>query len=516
MTPIRLALLGTLLAAAPLRAQDPAADWWRHVQRLAHDSLAGRNAGSPGHEQATRYIADQFKAIGLTAAGSEGWFQRVAFVETSLDPTRVSLSLGEGGAWSPLALGRDMRLTARPATGNVEAPLVFAGYGLSLPNADDLAGLDLRGKIVVHFNGVPRGLTPPLQAHGTRNRWAAMQRAGAVGIIAVGAGGAWNEAGAAGTTVSLADTAFDENRGQRINGTLNPALAARLLAGSDISWDSVTARAARGESLPHGALTVRLRAAIPTTTRRFTSPNVVGILPGTDPSLRNEVVVFSAHSDHVGTFTGPVLTGDSVFNGAMDNASGIATLIETARAIVARGGNRRTLAFVAVTAEEKGLLGSRYFAAKPTLGTRRLVANLNTDMFLPLIPLKGLFVYGYEESDLASDVDAVIKTRGLAVYPDAEPNENRFVRSDQYSFIRQGIPALAFKVGYVPGTPEEKTWQGWVREHYHKLSDDASQPVNLATAAAFNAFYAELGLRVANRGTRPAWNPASFFAVPAK
>lgn len=517
------ALVAGLLAvslspASRAAAQNPAEAWWRHVQVLSHDSLKGRDTGSPGHESAARYIAEQLRAAGLQPAGTDGWFQRVGFVEVGLDAGRVQLALGQDGAWTPLALGRDLRLTARPSTGDVEAPLVFAGYGLSLPEAgvDDLAGLDVRGKIVVHVNGVPTGLSAPLQAHGTRSRWQAMQRAGAVGIIAIGAGGAWNEAapGAAGGTVSLADSTLDDTRGQRLGGTANPALAARLLAGSGIVWDTVVARARRGAPVPTGALAVSLRATLPTVRRTLTSPNVVGIIPGTDPALRDEIVVYSAHSDHVGTFKGPVLTGDSIFNGAMDNASGTATLIETARLAAARGGNKRTLAFVAVTAEEKGLLGSRYFAAHPSFARGTIVANLNTDMFLPLVPLTGVFAYGYDESDLADDLDAVVRARGLAVLPDPEPEQNRFVRSDQYSFIRQGIPALAFKVGYRPGTPEEKTWQAWVRDHYHKLSDDVTQPVDFATAAGFNALYADLALRVANRPVRPAWRPTSFFAKP--
>lgn len=517
---IAMALGGQLMAPAftlGLKAQGAADGWWRHVRVLANDSLRGRNTGSPGHESATQYIADQFRRIGLRPSGTEGWYQRVSFVETGLDLSRVALSLSEEGRWSPLAVGRDLRITARLATGDVDAPIVFAGYGLSLPGANDLAGLDLRGKIVLHYNGVPRGLSAPLQAHGTRNRWAAMQQAGAVGIIAIGPAGGWSDAtGNAGTTVSLADTSFDDTRGQRLGATANPALASRFFAGSGIVWDSVVARARRGDPLPTGRLTVALRATLPTVRRELTSPNVVGLIPGTDPVLQNEVVVFSAHSDHVGTLTGPALTGDSIFNGAMDNASGIATLLETARTIHARGGNRRTVAFVAVTAEEKGLLGSRYFAARPSLGNRVVVANLNTDMFLPLIPMRGLFVYGFDESDLGDDITAVLTARGLSVIPDPEPQENRFVRSDQYSFIRQGIPALAFKIGYLPGTPEEKIWQGWVREHYHKLTDDVTQPVNMETAAAFNALYAELGLRVANRATRPAWRASSFFATPAR
>ena len=167
-----------------------------------------------------------------------------------------------------------------------------------------------------------------------------------------------------------------------------------------------------------------------------------------------------------------------------------------------------------MTAEEKGLLGSRFFAAHLSITNGEIVANLNTDMFLPLIPLKGVFAYGYEESDLADDLDAVMRERGLQVMPDAEPQENRFVRSDQYSFIRQGIPALAFKVGYTPGTPDATTWTSWVRNHYHKLSDDTSQPVNFETAASFNAMYAALALRVANRATRPAWRAGSVFNIP--
>ena len=510
-------------AAAARPAQAPPAGsaaeaWWRHVQVLAHDSLKGRDTGSPGHESAVRYIARQFEAAGLEPGGTDGWLQRVEFVEVKLDAERVTLAMRPAtGSWVPLAVGRDLRLAPRQSTGDIEAPLVFAGYGLSLPQAgvDDLAGLDVKGKIVVHVNAVPKGLSAALQAHGTRSRWTAMQQAGAVGIIAIGAGGVWNDAGGAGgVAVALADTMLDDTRGQRLNATANPALASRLFVGTALVWDSIVALVRRGDKLPTAALNVTLRATLPTVRRTLSSPNVVGVLPGTDATLRNEIVVYTAHTDHTGTFKGPVLTGDSIFNGAMDNASGAATLIETARLVAKRGGNKRTLAFVGVTAEERGLLGSRYFAAHPSLRNGMVVANLNTDMFLPLIPLTGVFAYGYEESDLADDLDAVTKARGLEVLPDPEPEQNRFVRSDQYSFIRRGIPALAFKVGYRTGTPEEKTWQAWVRDHYHKLSDDITQPVDFTTAAGFNEMYADLALRVANRAKRPAWRPTSFFATP--
>jgi len=517
MRPSRLcASLALVSIPSLLHAQQPAERWWQHVQVLADDSLKGRDAGSPGHESASRYLQEQLRALGLQPAGTDGFMQRVGFVEMQLDVPRVRVALRGEGNERTLTLGRDLRLNAPLATGDVEAPLVFAGYGLHFPEAGlrDLEGLDVRGKIVLYVNGVPAGLSGPLQAHSTRTRWAALQQAGAVGMLAIGAGGGWNESatGLSGTTVSLADTSLDDARGQRVRGQINPALMPQLLDGSGLAWADLEARAARGERLPTAALRAALRATLPTIRRQFTSPNVVAMLPGTDAALRDEVVVLTAHSDHVGTFKGPVLTGDSIFNGAMDNASGTATLIETARAVVARGGNRRTIVFAAVTAEEKGLLGSRYFAAKPSLARGTIVANLNTDMFLPLNPLNGLFSYGYDESDLADDLDATVAAHGIVVFPDPEPEQNRFVRSDQYSFIRQGIPALAFKVGYAKGTPEEARYQAWNRDHYHKLSDDLSQPVNFETAAGFNAMYADLALRVANRVTRPAWRPNSFFA----
>lgn len=505
-----------VLAPSPAQAQQDGAAWWRHVEVLAHDSLKGRDTGSPGHESASRYIAEQFAAIGLQPAGTSGWMQPVDFVATRFDEPNVRLTLRAGATDTPLTLGADVRLTARASTRDVEAPLVFVGYGISLPSVgvDDLAGLDVRGKIVVHVNAAPRALTGPLIAHGTRSRWQALRAAGAVGIIAIGPTAGWSTAGASpfGTSLALADSTLDDSHGQLISALINPVLMPSLLSGTALNWESISALAARGEPLPTGALNVSLRATLPTLRRSVVSPNVVGFLPGTDPQMRNEVVVLSAHSDHVGTLTGPGVTGDSIFNGAMDNASGIATLIETARAVVRAGGNRRSIAFVAVTAEEKGLLGSRYFAAHPSMRAGTIVANLNTDMFLPLIPLTGLFVYGIDESDLADDVRAVAQARNIQVIPDPDPQDNRFVRSDQYSFIRQGIPALAFKFGYLPGTPEEVVWKAWNRDHYHKVSDDLTRGIDRVAAAAFNAMYAELALRVANRGTPPAWRRESFFA----
>src|SRR5262249_12044192 len=201
-----------------------------------------------------------------------------------------------------------------------------------------------------------------------------------------------------------------------------------------------------GKPLPKFALKGVFRSVVAMGGEAVTSENVVGILPGTDPRLRNEYVVVTAHLDHLGT--GTPVNGDSIFNGAMDNASGIATLVETATAAASMKGLKRSIAFVAVTAEEKGLLGSRFFATEPAIAGGVMVANLNTDMFLPLFPLKSVVVQGLEESDLAADLRTVAATMKVQVLSDPEPERNAFTRSDQYSFIRRGVPALSLKVGF--------------------------------------------------------------------
>jgi Zn-dependent M28 family amino/carboxypeptidase len=243
---------------------------------------------------------------------------------------------------------------------------------------------------------------------------------------------------------------------------------------------------------------------------RIESQNVAGILRGTDPNRRDEFVVLSAHLDHVGV--GEPVGGDRIYNGAMDNASGVAAILEVATRLHESGERgARSIVFVAVTGEEKGELGSRYFAAHPPVPAGAIVANVNTDMFLPLFPLKELMVLGLDESDLAADIRAVAGELTLTVQADPEPQRNRFIRSDQYSFIRAGIPALAMKVGYDPNTPEAEIAQKWTADRYHAPSDDVHQPVDLQAADTFVNVVRLLALRIANRIDRPKWNDTSFF-----
>jgi Zn-dependent M28 family amino/carboxypeptidase len=194
----------------------------------------------------------------------------------------------------------------------------------------------------------------------------------------------------------------------------------------------------------------------------------------------------------------------------MDNGSGTALLIDMSTALP-KLKPKRSVLFVFVTGEEKGLLGSHYFAVHPTVPVKSMVANLNTDMFLPIIPLKVLTVYGLAESDLGDDVTEVAKKEGVAVQPDPQPLRNLFIRSDQYSFIRDGIPAVAMKVGYQPGTPEEKLNQQWLHDRYHAPSDDINQPVDLAAAGKYEDIVRDLTMKVADDSRRPQWKPDSFF-----
>jgi Zn-dependent M28 family amino/carboxypeptidase len=519
--------------AATVSGQQPAERWWSHVTFLANDSMKGRDTGSPEHRKAAEYVADHFKRAGLAPGGTKGFFQPVPFRSRRIVEAQSSLALVRGGKVDPVVLGDEATFSMRiePAP-SVEAPLVFAGYGLQVPEAkhDDLAGLDLKGKIVVLLTGGPSSIPGPLLAHYQNTRWEYLQKAGAIGTISIqnpkGQDIPWDRSKLSRfmPSVAISDPALDETRGQQVAVTFNAARAEKLFTGSGHTFAELLALSADGKVLPRFVLpaSARVKVAIAATT--LESDNVIGILPGTDPALKNEYVVISAHLDHVGV--GEPINGDTIYNGAMDNASGIATLLETAAAAAAAGGYKRSLVFAAVTAEEKGLLGSRYFANRipmpggPSTGSGpsraesrdgKVVANLNTDMFLPLFPLKSLVVQGLEESDLANDLKRVARPLAIEVLSDPEPERNAFVRSDQYSFIKTGVPALSLKVGFTKDSPEHQIVRRWRTERYHAPSDDLNQPVDRKAAEDFGKVYLAVVAEVANRPSRPQWNSDSFF-----
>ena len=420
-----------------------------------------------------------------------------------------------------LRFGSDVTINLRAALApSVEAPLVFAGYGLSAPDAghDDLAHLDLQGKVAVYIAGTPAAITGALVAHYQQAgvRWKALRAAGAIGSIAIPNPKTmeqpWERTARSrlNPVMTIVDPRFNDLAGMQVGATLNPASADRLLAGSGHTVADLLALADARKPLPRFALPASLRARISLDSTQIQSDNVVARLPGSDPSLAGEHVVLTAHLDHLGV--GAPVNGDGIYNGAMDNASGVATLIEAARTLAAATPRpRRSVLFVAVTAEEHGLLGSRYFAGAPTVPQASIVANINMDMFLPLFPMKSVMVLGLDESDLGDRVRDVATRLELGVGGDPQPERNRFTRSDQYSFIREGIPALALKVGFAPGSPEAGIDAAWTRERYHAPSDDLQQPIDRGAAVTFTRLVAALAAEVANHGARPQWKSNSFF-----
>jgi len=510
----------TMLASQP----QSAAKWWSHIEFLANDGMNGRDTGSPEHRKAAEYIAAEFKKAGLEPGGTNGYFQPIRFRSRRIVEAKSSLQLVRpGGAVENVELGEEATFSMRiePAP-SVEAPIVFAGYGLQVPESkhDDLAGLDLKGKIVMLLTGGPSSIPGPLLAHYQSIRWEYLKKAGAVGVFSIqnpkGQDIPWDRSKLSRfmPALAIADPALDETLGQQTAVTINPANAERFFTGSGHTFKELLALSNDGKALPRFAIPATARVKVAIDAKTIESDNVIGILRGTDPALRNEFVVVSAHLDHVGV--GEPINGDRIYNGAMDNASGIATLIETAAGAAAHGAPRRSIVFAAVTAEEKGLLGSRYFANRPTLTSGTIVANLNTDMFLPLFPLKSLVVQGLEESDLADDLKRVARPLAIEVLSDPEPERNAFIRSDQYSFIKTGVPALSLKVGFVKGSPEHQIILKWRTERYHAPSDDLAQPVNRQAAEDFGKVYLAVVEAVANRATRPQWNGDSFFRRFAK
>jgi len=521
-------LLGASIAVCALSALAAAPDWqalgkrwWAHVQYLADDQLEGRDVGSDGFASAAIYVTDQFKSAGLEPVGTNGYSQSVEFNVARIDEAASSLQLVRDGKTEDVELGEEGFFSPHADGSNqFEAPAVFVGYGLSVPELkyDDFAGQNLSGKIVVYITGGPASMPAGIKAHyqSREERIKTLRKAGVLGTIVIpnpkAAEVPWSRTAAArlGPRMELADKAAAGEANLPLGLVFNPAHAEKLFEGSGHTFKEVLDLLNADKPAPHFPLAVRIRAKMAVRSWQARSKNVMGVLKGSDPVLGRQFIVISAHLDHLGI--GEPVNGDKIYNGAMDDASGIASLIEIARAMKESGAKpKRSILFLAVTAEEKGLLGSQYFAAHPAVDAKSIVADLNMDMFLPLFPLKYLEVQGLGESTLGDDVRAVCEAAGVQVQADKQPDHNRFIRSDQYSFIRKGIPALAFKFGWLPGTPEEKIFNDWYKERYHGPADDANQPVDLAGAAQFNAILEALALRVADEPDRPTWKKDSFF-----
>ena len=530
MRNVASASLAVLLCFAGLAAaQQPAANshfdgksWWSHVKYFADDSLEGRDTGSEGLRKAEAYAVEQLKKSGLEPAGTDGFYQPVHLNQYQVDESKSSLALLGNGQSKQLSLADDAYISTRftHASATLNAPLVFIGYGLRVPekNLDELAGLDVKGKVVVYLNGSPSDIPTALASHyqTIAERWKFLRAAGAIGLIGVPNPSSmdipWSRISLNHNhpSMDLADSEFNETAGLQIGVTFNPASAEQLFAGSGHTFAEIAALGKDRQPLPHFPLAVSLQANAVFIATKIESSNVVAKLTGSDPTLKNEFVVLSAHIDHIGI--GAPINGDRIYNGAMDDGSGSALVLDIAADLRAHPEKlKRSVIFLLVTGEEKGLLGSKYFATRPTVAPKSIVADINVDMFLPIVPLKIMRIQGLADSDLGEHAATIAKSFGVKPVPDPEPLRNLFIRSDQYNFIRHGVPSVIMDVFYEPGSPEQKLFKDWLTNRYHAPSDDVNQPVDLSAAALYEDIVRRLLIETANTAAPPQWKQDSFF-----
>ena len=509
MRPVLFALF-TLTAFA----QPPGQQWWNHVEFLASDKLEGRDTGSEGHRIAAQYVAEQFTRLGLQPAGTNGWFQPVPFDTRRVEDEGSSLTLFSGGTETKLTIGKEAIFRApasiQPA---LRAPLVFAGYALQAPeqNHDDLRGLDLKGKVAVFLAAAPKAWPAPMAAHlqNIENRWEGLRRAGAIGFITLYKTEPlpWPRIAVSRfqTQMTARMRGAANFEGLRFAVTFNRQHADLLFAGTGHTLESLLQLAEGDSPLPRFPLRKEIAVTAQVTTGSVESQNVAALLPG----RTKEYVAITAHLDHTGLARS--MAEDKISNGAMDNASGVAAVLEIARRLKAAGPLRRGVLFLLVTGEEKGLQGSRYFTHHPTVPIRQIAANLNFDMFLPLFPLRSLVQFGGDESTLGDLAKEIGTEFGIASAPDPMPSQVLFIRSDQYNFVLQGVPSLMPLFGYQKGSPEEKIQQEWLQTRYHAVTDDVAQPVDKQAAERFIDYMTALTRRAASDKDRPVWKPESYF-----
>jgi Zn-dependent M28 family amino/carboxypeptidase len=483
---------------APAPDRDTAA-WWQATKALSGDDMEGRDTGSPGYDRAAQLVAAAFAKAGLKPAGENGsYFQTLKLADVTIEAEGTSVAVG----------GRALRflwdLTFRASPGiptEVNAIIAFRGYC-----GRDAMG-DVKGKIVLCYGTRKPGLPAPGE------RAEAAKAGGALGLLTLADPSfaveppRWPAAYA--RTVGF-EGAMPPVNDRMLIGSVNVDALAAMIAGSGQDAAGIVTEGSAGRPLP-GFDAGRFTARIAVSHRALRSDNVLAILPGTDPVLKDEVVVISAHLDGYGF--GEAVDGDALYNGAFDDAAYVALLERLAERRAGKG-YRRSVLFAAFTGEEKGLLGAAHFTDHPTVPLKAIVADINLDQIRPIFPLDLLTVHALNDSTLGDAVRDVAARQKIAVRIDPEPERNLLTRADHWPFIRKGIPATGFVFGYRPGSASEKTYRGWYETRYHRPQDDLTQPIDWVAAGRFNRFFYDLTAAVADAPTRPQWKPGSTYAKP--
>ncbi|GJL95889.1 MAG: aminopeptidase [Hyphococcus sp.] len=497
------------------------------VRYLADDLLEGREAGTRGYDLAARYVAERYRAIGLEPGGPDGsYYQQVPMREVrAADPTGGTLTLSGANAPAAFVKGEDYLVgsSAKAAEAVVEAPMVFVGFGLVAEeyDRDDFAGLDVDGKIVVYLPGAPKFLGSEERAHYSSTTSQRASERGAVGTIrlytpdrekrfsfsriahylATSTGMSW---------MKEDGTPFSQTPNIKAGATVSLKGAEALFANAPTQWaEIVTALEDEQGDVKGFDMNMTGRLETSSIHRALSSPNVVGVMRGSDPKLRDEYIVLTGHLDHVGIQKTDEEGDDELHNGAMDNASGVASMLEVAT-LLAHNPPKRSLIFVSLTAEEKGLVGSDYFAQNPTVPADQVVANINLDMPVLTYEFSDVVAFGGERSTMYPVVEAAAKRAGLTLSPDPQPEQGFFTRSDQYSFVKQGIPAVYLDLGF--GNNGEEAQGEFFKKHYHKPSDEV-EVMDMEALRRFAQVNYEIADGVGNMPVRPLWKKGDFFAT---
>lgn len=470
--------------------------WWGITTALSSDAMEGRDTGSPGYDRAAAFVAEKFQAAGLQPAGDAGtFFQPIKLREVRVEEEGTTFAfLGPGSGERRLRFLHDVTIAAAanlPAA--IEGQLAFRGYCRSSEVSQ------VRGKVLVCFNARRNGM--PTGAE----RAAAASAAGAVALVQIDDPSfsveppRWPIAYA-----RMMEPASAPPEGGTPLPVLryNPEALGEMLLGSGHEAGAILEAGGRGDALPSFDLPARLRARIVTRSYDRVSSNVLAVLPGTDPNLRNEYIVVGAHLDGYGY--GTPIGGDALYNGTFDDAAYVATLIRLAEQRQRRG-FRRSLLFAVFTGEEKGLIGSRWFVNHPTVDKQSIVGMINLDQLRPIFPLEILTVHGLEDTTMGQDAKEVAASLGIRTRLDPEPERNLISRTDHWPFLQADVPALNFVFGYEPGTDAERRYRIWYTTRYHRPADDISQPWDPTAAAKFNEFFYRLTERVADAPRRPAF-----------
>ncbi len=495
---------------------------------LASDLLRGRDTGSVGHEVAAQYIATEFAKMGIVPAGDDGYMQRIEFKSAYLDQDSPEFSVKKGDEVLSFEFLDEFSVGANVnrLRSEVEGELVFVGFGIDAPflNYTDFDQVDLKGKIAVVLGGKPIHFPSEEGAHYSRKSTEALVKRGAIGVISV-----WTpiveKVFAFSKTkeyINMPRIRWVDKTGAVQNGypeilasaSLSMEAGKKLFTQAGMDLEALYEQIENGDQLVGQDMGLTAHISYRSTHSSVNSPNVIGILEGTDPELKDEYVLLSAHTDHIGV-SEHIELGDKINNGAMDNAAGVSTLLEMAHQITQLGERpKRSILFAMVTAEEKGLLGSDYFANNPTVPIDSIVANVNLDMPVLTNAFDQLIGFGAQHSSLWGVIENAVGKNGMHLIPDPMPEQNIFVRSDQYSFVKKGIPAVflvtADKVG-MKFEEHEISSQEFIVKHYHKPSDQLDLPINYDVAAKFVAINRAIAMEVANTQERPKWNEGSFF-----